>query len=363
MAEQNVLNGNVTVLEHIISDLKEHNEKKDRLDKLNATVNELSRSIEVAEREIKAETEDKIKDAVASICAGYDKSIAADRAKIKSVQAERDKAKLAGVKERIAKETEALHKENEDLKSQICEAFRLEHIKMFCSSRFFSVMFWTKGAVDTVLFLLLLLVLYALIPAGLCLIPGFPNWGCIPYYFVMIVGALVTYKMIYAKVVIPHAKTIDKAQDAKAQIAANKKKIKKITKGIRSDKNEEMYGLGEYDFAINELHDHIGDVEEQKAKALDEFEKTAKPDIIAEIDGRSRNRINLMKDELGKKQEESMKLDDLVKNQRIYIASNYEAYLGKDFMNLDKLQEMHAYMKTGVADTVGQALAAYKDRY
>lgn len=40
-----------------------------------------------------------------AVCAGFDKAIAGDREKLKEVQNKRDKAKLAGVKERIAAET------------------------------------------------------------------------------------------------------------------------------------------------------------------------------------------------------------------------------------------------------------------
>lgn len=363
MAEQNILNGNVTVMEHIISDIQEHNEKLERLDKLNDTINELSRSIEVSEREIKAETESKIKEAVGSICDGYDKSIAADRSKLKTVQAERDKAKMAGVKERIAKETEALHKDNESLKAQIKDTFRMEGLSLFCNSRLFFVLFQRKEFLDYFLFLLFDLLMCVALPLLFCLIPEFPLWGVTPYIFVIFTLQAAMYGIVTKKLLTPHAETLSGARNNKSKIAANKKKIKRITKGIRSDKNEEMYGLGEYDYSINELHDHISLIEEQKKKALEEFEKTAKQDIIAEIDGRSRERINKTKEELAKKQDEAVKLDELVKNQRIYIASNYEAYLGKEFVSLDKLQEMYSYMKTGVADTIGQALAAYRDRH
>lgn len=363
MAEQNILNGNVTVMEHIISDIQEHNEKLERLYKINDTIDELSRSIETSEREIKVETEGKIKEAVASICDGYDKSIAADKSKIKSVQAERDKAKMAGVKERIAKETEELHKENENLKAQIRDAFKQERLPMFCNTRLFFVLFQRKGCLDYFLFLLIDLLLCVALPLLLYFIPEFPLWGVTPYIFVLFTMQAFMYGIVTKRLLVPHAEILSGARNSKAEISTNKKKIKRITKGIRSDKNEEMYGLGEYDYNINELHDHISLVEEQKKKALEEFEKTAKQDIIAEIDGRSRERINRTKEELAKKQDEAVKLDELVKNQRIYIASNYEAYLGKEFVSQDKLQEMYSYMKTGVADTVGQALAAYRDRH
>ncbi len=52
-----------------------------------------------------------------------------------------------------------------------------------------------------------------------------------------------------------------------------------------------------------------------------------------------------------------------MKKQRIYISSNYEAYLGKEFTDTEKLTELVSIMKSGTADTIGQAVAAYKNRH
>lgn len=363
MAEQNVLTGDIAVLGQIISDLKEHNDKTERLEKLTETMRDLSKSIEVSEREIRDETEAKVKSGMNSICEGYDQTIAVDRAKLKTIQYEREKAKLAGVKERIEKETADIRQENTTLKEQIREAFKLEQIPMYCSSRIYLALFQTRGAGDAIFYAVSLLIPYLLIPAGFYFIPGFPAWGYILYYFLMGTAGLSFYRFVYEKTMVGHADTITAARKTKVQIKSNQKRMKKIEKSIRTDKNEEMYGLEKYDFQMNELYDDISRIEEEKKKALNEFEKTAKPDIIAEIDGRYRSRVNLMKSELEKKREENLKLEGLVKEQRIYISSNYEAYLGKAFMNQDKLQELYTIMKSGAAETVAQALAAYKDRH
>lgn len=45
-----------------------------------------------------------------------------------------------------------------------------------------------------------------------------------------------------------------------------------------------------------------------------------------------------MNRELTKKKDEYTKLDDLVKQQRIYISSNYEAYIGKEFVDKESLR-------------------------
>ena len=363
MAEQNILAGDIAVLEQIISDFKEHNEKKDRMDKITETMRDLSKSVDMTEREMRDEIDARVKASTASICEGYDKSIAADRTKLKEVQGEREKAKMAGVKERIENETAFLKKENADLKGQIKEAFQLEQIPMCCNNRFYLALFGTKNAADVIIYMASLLMLFTVIPIALYFVPYFSKWAYIIYYSVMVLIVCSVYKWIYAKTYAPHVETITAARKTKLQIKLNGKKIKKIEKGIRTDKNEEMYGLGEFDYKINELHDDISRIEEEKAKALDEFERTVKPDIIAEIEGRKQSQINLMRTELAKKQEESLKLDELIKKQRIYISANYEAYLGKEFMNADKLQELHSLMKSGVADTISQAIAAYKDRH
>ena len=59
---------------------------------------------------------------------------------------------------------------------------------------------------------------------------------------------------------------------------------------------------------------------------------------------------------------EYMKLDDLIKQQRIYISSNYEAYLGKEFVNVQRLTELDNIISSGEAQTISQAMAVYKNR-
>ena len=51
MAEQNILNGNQKKLEQIIGDVKEHNTKKDRLEKLAESVKDISKELDNARKE------------------------------------------------------------------------------------------------------------------------------------------------------------------------------------------------------------------------------------------------------------------------------------------------------------------------
>lgn len=131
---------------------------------------------------------------------------------------------------------------------------------------------------------------------------------------------------------------------------------------IKKDKDEAMYGLESFDNRINSIGDNIKKTEEEKQNALREFEETVKPDLVKEVEGRYLDKLNLMREELAKKKDEYMKLDDLIKQQRIYISSNYEAYLGKEFVNVQRLTELDNIISSGEAQTISQAMAVYKNR-
>ena len=363
MAEQNILNGNQKKLEQIIGDIKEHNTKKDRLEKLSESVKDISKELDNTRKEKQNETDSRIKASTDAICDGYDKSINADKDKIKTVTAERDKAKMAGVKERISAETASLRAQNEDLAEQINEAFIHENISKIFNSQLFISVFNPKKLLDYVIDIAVMAGLFVAVPVVLFLLPVIPQWVLLVYCVVIALICTIVVKTIFRKVVLKHSETIMAAQDTRMQIRDNKKRIKKIEKNIRKDKNEDMYGLESFDSEINALHDDIAKIEDEKRSALEEFEKNTKADIISEINERYADKISNMETELEKKKTEYDELDDLVKKQRIYISSNYEAYLGKEFINVDKLSELNSIMKSDSADTIAQALAVYNNRH
>ena len=363
MAEQNILNGNQKQLEQIIGDMKEHNSKKERLEKLSESVKDISKELDNAQKEKQNETDSKIKASIDAICDGYDKSINADKEKIKNVTVARDKAKMAGVKDRINAETASLRAENSDLAEQINEAFIHENISKICNSQIFIAVFNPVKLLDYVIDVILLLVIFAAVPVILFVLPVIPQWILLVYCIAVSLICMLVIKCIYRAVLLKHKETILAAQDTRIQILDNKKRIKKIEKNIKKDKNEDMYGLESYDSKINSLHDEISRIEEEKNAALEEFENTTKKDIVNEINERYEEKLSSMETELQKKKAEYDDLVFLVKKQRIYISSNYEAYLGKDFMSMDKLSELNQIMKSDSADTIAQALAVYNNRH
>lgn len=362
MAGQNVLNGDLSVLDQIVSDLSEHKAAKEEFEKLNDTLKELGKNIDSLEKSIADEIDDKIKSGINSVSKGFDQSISEEKVKLKGIQGKRDKAKTAGVKERIANETAELKEANRELYSQIKAAFKEERIPKWCSKRFYYAMFQPQGFGDAMIYFLSLIILYAAIPFVLYKIPVIPVWSIIVYYFVMITIEITLIKAVYDKIVVPHGTTISKARKVKYDMVTNQKKMKRIEKAIRKDKNEDMYELSDFDYRINEINDSIRNIEDNKAKAIEKFNATTRSDIIAEVSGRNEENLTNMKKQLAAAEGEKARLDALIKEQRAYISSNYEAYLGGEFTNVDKLVDLSDIMREDPSLTISKAIVKYKEK-
>ena len=362
MAGQNVLNGDLNVLKQVISDVSEYSANREELDRQNDTLKELNKNIESIQKNINDEIDNKVKEGINSVSESFDQSILEEKVKLKDVQSKRDKAKHAGVKDRIQNETAELRDMNRDMYSQIKAAFKEEGIPKYCSKRWFYALFATQGIGDVLIYVISLVVLYAAIPGVIYIIPQIPKWVLIAYYFVMITLELTAVKFIYNRTMVPHSETIAKARRVKYDIETNQKKIKRIEKGIRKDKNEDMYGLSDFDYRINEINDSIRNIEDAKAKAIEQFNATTRTDIIAEIRGRNAGTLEQLKSQVAVCEQEMARLDSLIKNQRAYISSNYEAYLGREFTNVDRLTELLDMMIEEPYLTISMAIAQYKAR-
>jgi len=363
MEEQNVLTGNIICLNQIKSDIKEHNIAKEKIEPIKVAVKDLEKNIESLEKVVKDEIESTLKTRREAVELGFDKEIEIDREKLKKSQADRDKAKLKGVKERISVETSSLREDNKGMKEEIKVAFKSNKIPTFCNTRLFLALFMTKGVKDILICILTFLISFLAVPTAIYyFVPNMPDWSLIVIYIVLVAVVLTTYKLISERIKFPHLEVIQGLIKTKDRISENKRKISKIVHAIKKDKNEEMYGLDRFDEKINILISDIEKFEAKKSLALEDFNNLVKPNIIAEIEGKDRDRIKAMKVESEKKHSLLTEMEDKVKDQRIYIASNYEAYLGNEFATPDKLEALAEIMNTGGADTIGKAIAVYNTK-
>ena len=159
MAEQNILSADQSVLEQILSDINEYEENQERLEYISASIKDITKETDSTSKAMQDEISARIKESTDAICAGYDKAIDCDKDKIKQVQADRDKAKQQGMKERIQTETASLRQENKELASQIERAFIQENISKITNNTFFLALFLSRKLKDVLVYILFMLIM------------------------------------------------------------------------------------------------------------------------------------------------------------------------------------------------------------
>lgn len=363
MAEKNILNGSLDDLDHIIEEIKEYQSGVSRQEQVGREISDLEEKIAETEKTIEEEINTKVKDGETAVKTGFERSISAEKAKLKDVTDAREKSKQAGVKDRIKNETEYLKNENADLKKQRRESFAENDIPSYADSTFFYVLCYAKGFGPKFLYALILLLVFLIIPVGVLyflprVIPVLDISPLVPllYDTVMAIVFFTIIRSVRTEAILTHLDVIKAARQMKKQIRLNKKKMKQIARGIKNDTDEGVYGLEEFDKKIEEINGEIQSITENEKKALDDFEKNTKPDIISEIESRHQKKTDSLKSTLEQRKKTSSDLDDRVKQQRLYISTNYEPYLGPDFSDLDKLESLRKVMAENKLTTIAEAM-------
>ncbi|MGI5990624.1 MAG: hypothetical protein ACOX78_10290 [Lachnospiraceae bacterium] len=363
MAEKNILNGSIEDLDKIIAEIKEYQSGVSREEQVRREISDLEEKISETEKTVEDEINTKVKDGESAVKMGFERSISTEKAKLKDVTDAREKSKQAGVKDRIKNETEYLKNENADLRKQRKDSFAENGIPSYADSTFFYVLCYAKGIGPKFLYAIILLVVFLVIPVGvLYLLPQqlsvLDISPLVPllYDAVMAIAFFTIIRSVRTETILTHLDIIKSARQMKKQIRMNKKKMKQITRGIKNDTDEGVYGLEEFDKKIAEINGEIESIRDNEKKALDDFEKNTKPDIISEIEGRHQKKTDSLKSTLDQRKKTSSDLEERLKQQRLYISTNYEPYLGPDFSDLSKLEELRKVMTDNKLTTIAEAM-------
>ena len=122
-----------------------------------------------------------------------------------------------------------------------------------------------------------------------------------------------------------------------------------------------MYNLGEFDDEIDAVSADIRKTEAERASALEDFNKNVRPQIIKSIEDVRKPAIETLLEDIKNKRAEADNLAAELKAKRAFISSNYEAYLGQDFVTIPQLKRLEQIMRNGDAKTIGGAIDVYNN--
>ncbi len=373
MANEPILSGNYDDLVECREFVKESNKTKEELETNAAELKKVEKELAQANKALENEKESTIKKRRSEVASKFDDEISKENSRLKKAQNERGKAKAAGVKERIAAETADLSGQNGDLKRTIKQALRAEKLPSFCGSAFYFSLFFTKGFSEVMVCILMFIIAFLLIPGAVFgalyfLVPGIKT-GPLPWFvlvgivfFVFAVLFFFVYKLIGDNTKHKHLEALKSIRELRDSVNQNNKQIRQISRSIKKDKEESMYGLDDFDSRIATSEGVITEIENQKADALKEFDAVTKPTILSELDERERPHLTELEQKIAELSQVVNALEGKAKEQGITLSTRYEAYMGKEFTNISKIDALLDIMTAGEAQTVGEAINVLKNK-
>ena len=303
-----------------------------------------------------------IKKRRSEIDASYDKEIAKGQERLKKARSQREKAKNKGMKERIAEETSQLREHNRDLQVQMKTIFQKDKVPVFCRTTFYYALYYARGLKERLIGLVTFLICFLVLPCGIYfLLPDRKIWYLVLVYFadIIIFGGL--YVTIGNRSRSRYHDALKQGREIRNLLNSNEKKIKVITHSIEKDGNEDIYDLEKYDDEIACAQQELSDIAAKKKDAISSFENVTKNIIADEIEGSHKAEIEEKEQKLKEVNNNLAELENSIRQQNIHITDTYGPYLGKEYLDTDKLMELSRIIQAGTASNITEAIEMDKN--
>lgn len=344
-----------TIKEHVM----ELNGYQDRNAELIKEEVRLEKMLSGKEKELADEIENTLKKRKASITASYEGQLSTLNTRKKKIKVKKDKAKGIKVSERISEETAELREANKSLQIEIKANLKKDKTPGFCNTTLFYAFFLPKTLTEFLIVIAGILLIFLALPLGLYQLFLAEEFGALALAIVYIAEVVIfggLYLILNNTVKEKHLETLKKNRALRQQYKANARKIREIQKDIERDTDESAYGLEQYDDEMKEIEEEIRRVAEEEKEELTKFENVTSLQLKDEIKNRYQAELDALKEKCGEVSKEQKKAEEKVKEFTLMLSKQYETYLGKDVLTVEKLDRLIKRIEQGEAANIGEAL-------
>ncbi len=321
-------------------------------------------AVEAEQKALKDEIDSTLRKRVQEINSSYDSEIAKSKEELKKAKLRREKAKNAGIEERIREDTKMYLEDTTQKMTELKDAFKKQHIPGYYTSRLYYALHFPRKPVDFLVILLFVAICFLALPCGIYFL-ALPEKYRMPLvlvgiYFaaILIFGGIYTYIGNASK--SKHLDMLKLGRETWDDVAKNKKLVRKVTRQIRRDKSEDRYDLASYDDEISRIMQKISETTNQKQEALNNFDTVTKNIISDEL---TQNRSQKLGALISAHDEASQKLKTVGEERqqkRLALNDQYEVYLGKEFMSEEKIDALTEIVSRGSVLSLTDAMAEYR---
>ncbi len=288
----------------------------------------------------------------------------------KSAESSRSKEKTRQVEKRVKHETKHLSDENKDYKKDFNRYLRENRVPLICRSEWFYWLYMPTCLKDVLMLILCMGIDLAGVPFLLVTILKATAFAEYEDYRVKLLSIIiwaawdilwiVVYFIVYINIKMKYIDVLKSCSDLRRKMQRNEKHMNEIKKSINKDDDEGQYNLDEQDKAIDDLNTREEELNYDKKKALEKFEKDTVPAIEEEILKRRQPKVDADKERLEELRKSiEPKESDLDKMEK-KIAQNYSSYIGSDMVKQDTIKKLIKVFDLGYADNVADAVEYYK---
>ncbi len=354
----------VVFLDEARQAVTEMNRMREQEEIMKQRVKDAQKELESEEKSVADTINQTVKKRMEELGSSYDKELSRGQERLKKARVKREKAKSKGVKERIAEETAELREENRELRLQIKTLFQQDRVPKYCNTKGYYALFMPHWFSEYLKLLLTILVCFLVIPyGGYLLLPKRTPLYLVCIYMACILVFGGCYVLIGNRTRIRHAKALKEARLIRDQVHGNEKKIKVITHTIKKDRNEAIYDLQKHDDEIAQIEQEMTEIAAKKKDALNTFENVTKNIISDEIADNNKEKIAYLKSIYEAQEQELKELENSIKTGALEIADRFEPYLGKDFLQPEKLAALQTSIKNGTSANLTEAITDYKNKH
>lgn len=353
----------ITYLEACKEAVRELQAAREKRDALDIKEKKQAKALAAEKKAVEDSVNATVKKRKEELQASYDTEIAKVQDSIRKTRAKREKAKQQGMKERIREQTAPLAAENKEMKSRIRESFKQNHIPVICNTTMYYSLFFPRTLREVLVMFITFAVCFLGIPVGVYwLIPEHKTLHIIIIYVAAVLVFGGTYLLVGRLTRERHKEAILEAQRIRRSMEKNKRKMRSQVRSIRREKTDEHYDLGAFDTEISAREQEKAELLEKKEEAMAYFGSTTKPAITEEIVSARRDHISAMEAEHQQTSADLAETEEYIKNAGLKLSSDFEAFIGKDFMQEDKLEALIRILKKGQAANITAAKAFYQEQ-
>ena len=343
--------------------LQEALEASDRLNRDRAELKRIKdqqaqdeRLLEERQTAVQKEKQKLVNERRSSLQEGYDKQIKTIDKDIRELSDKRKKARSKGVKSRIKDETAELRGQKKNRQKELKALTSQAGLPRFAANRAYYALFMPKGPGEWIAAALCFLLIFIGLPMLLyAILPGSGMLKHMLIYVVIILGFGGLYMHATDQTKLKSPDTVRQGRAIVDEIKKDERSIRKITRGIKRDKDDGAYDLGAFDDELSELDKKRRETEEQRSKVLLEFDNVTSNILRDEIDLKYKEELSSLAERkrLGAARL-SEKQGELSKEEADIL--QYIQYVGKDNIEHDRIEALLGMLDRGDASTLSEAL-------